>query len=207
MTGPCAELHLPRGDASIRPSRMTPISSASTLNAMPSTSPGNVTIHQSHTGSPDTLAMPVAILVIVPTSRGLSCGVNASRTCPIQQTPCRNRFGGSQVPCSLALCFGLRLFRFRLGFGIGLWPALASGLSFSFRSSSTPFFTTPDIRDAPRTFCPFVVSSMPLIKSGAVSNRTWISAEKVSLSAFVSPHVAPQAGQTRCARPRGQTLF
>ena len=33
------------------------------------------------------------------------------------------------------------------------------------------------------TFCPFVVSSIPLIKSGAVSNRTWISAEKVSLSA------------------------
>src|ERR1035438_6823844 len=34
------------------------------------------------------------------------------------------------------------------------------------------------------TFCPFVVSSMPLIRSGAVSNRTRISAEKVSLSAF-----------------------
>src|ERR1035441_211539 len=34
------------------------------------------------------------------------------------------------------------------------------------------------------TFCPFVVSSMPLTRSGAVSKRTRISAEKVSLSAF-----------------------
>ena len=34
------------------------------------------------------------------------------------------------------------------------------------------------------TFCPFVVSSIPLIRSGAVSNRMRISAEKVSLSAF-----------------------
>ena len=33
------------------------------------------------------------------------------------------------------------------------------------------------------TFRPFAVSSMPLITSGAVSNRTWISAEKVWLSA------------------------
>jgi hypothetical protein len=34
------------------------------------------------------------------------------------------------------------------------------------------------------TFCPLAVSSIPLTKSGAVSNRRWISAEKVSLSAF-----------------------
>jgi hypothetical protein len=34
------------------------------------------------------------------------------------------------------------------------------------------------------TFCPFAVSSIPLTRSGAVSNRTRTSAEKVSLSAF-----------------------
>ncbi len=34
------------------------------------------------------------------------------------------------------------------------------------------------------TFCPFVVSSIPLTRSGAVSKRTWMSAENVSLSAF-----------------------
>ena len=34
------------------------------------------------------------------------------------------------------------------------------------------------------TFFPFVVSSIPLTRSGAVSNRTRILAEKVSLSAF-----------------------
>ena len=43
-------------------------------------------LHQllkAHTGKPETLAMPVATLVIVPTSRGASCGVNASRAWPI----------------------------------------------------------------------------------------------------------------------------
>ena len=34
------------------------------------------------------------------------------------------------------------------------------------------------------TFCPFAVSSIPLTRSGAVSKRIWMSAEKVSLSAF-----------------------
>ena len=34
------------------------------------------------------------------------------------------------------------------------------------------------------TFFPFVVSSIPLTRSGAVSNRTRILAEKVSLSSF-----------------------
>ena len=32
--------------------------------------------------------------------------------------------------------------------------------------------------------CPFVMSSTPLTSSGEASNRTWTSAEKVSLSAF-----------------------
>ena len=49
-------------------------------------------------GSPDTLAMPVAMLVIAPTSRGASCGVNASRAWPIpanvrSKTVCK--FSGS----------------------------------------------------------------------------------------------------------------
>ena len=34
------------------------------------------------------------------------------------------------------------------------------------------------------TFCPCAVSSIPLITSGAVSNRTWTSADKVSLIAW-----------------------
>ena len=34
------------------------------------------------------------------------------------------------------------------------------------------------------TFCPFVVSSIPLTKSAAVSKRTRMAAEKLSLSAF-----------------------
>ena len=34
------------------------------------------------------------------------------------------------------------------------------------------------------TFWPLAVSSIPLTRSGAVSNRTWTSAENVSLSAF-----------------------
>ena len=52
------------------------------------------------------------------------------------------------------------------------------------------------------TFWPFAVSSIPLTKSGAVSNRTQMLAEKVSLSAFCVAYVAPQAGRTRCAPPQ-----
>jgi hypothetical protein len=48
---------------------------------MPSTSPGNFTNSSKPTlGRPETLAMPVAILMIVPTSCGVSCGVKAPRT-------------------------------------------------------------------------------------------------------------------------------
>jgi hypothetical protein len=57
-------------------------------------------------GRPETLAMPVATLVIVPTSRGLSCGVNASRTWLISGKALSKTSEGSQVPYLLALCFG-----------------------------------------------------------------------------------------------------
>ena len=47
---------------------------------MPNTPPGNFTSSSKPTpGRPETLAMPVETLVIVPTSRGVSCGVKASR--------------------------------------------------------------------------------------------------------------------------------
>ena len=81
MTRPVRWTSSPAWRCQYSPSRTTPISSSSTLNAMPSTSPGNVTTSSKPTpGRPDTLAMPVATLVIVPTSRGVSFGVNASRT-------------------------------------------------------------------------------------------------------------------------------
>ena len=66
------------------------------------------------------------------------------------------------------------------------------------------------------TFCPFVVSSIPLIRSGAVSNRTWISAEKVSLSACWiaarcsagrSNALRTSAGSSRCLERRGEACF
>ena len=81
MTRPVRSTSSPACRCQYSPSSTTPISSSSTLNAMPSTSPGNVTNSSKPTpGRPETLAMPVATLVIVPTSRGVSCGVNASRT-------------------------------------------------------------------------------------------------------------------------------
>ena len=81
MTRPVRSTSSPACRCQYSPSSTTPISSSSTLNAMPSRSPGNFTSSSKPTpGRPDTLAMPVATLVIVPTSRGVSCGVNASRT-------------------------------------------------------------------------------------------------------------------------------
>ena len=80
MTRPVRSTSSPACRCQYSPSSTTPISSSSTLNAMPNTSPGNVTNSSKPTpGRPETLAMPVATLVIVPTSRGVSCGVKASR--------------------------------------------------------------------------------------------------------------------------------
>ncbi len=81
MTRPARSTSSPACRCQYSPSSTTPTSSSSTLNAMPNTPPGNLTNSSKPTpGSPDTLAMPVAMLVIVPTSRGSSCGVKASRT-------------------------------------------------------------------------------------------------------------------------------
>ena len=153
MTRPVRSTSSPACRCQYSPSSTTPISSSSTLNAMPSTSPGNVTNSSKPTpGRPETLAMPVAMLVIVPTSRGVSCGVKASRAWLIpanalSKTLCktfRSRFIGSRLA-------GLAFFRLRLDFTavpvrLRLRYALASarlastsGLSFSFRSSPTPF--------------------------------------------------------------------
>jgi hypothetical protein len=143
--------------------------------------------------------MPV---VIVPTACAacahfpqtcVSCGVNASRTW--------------LIPANAAVEIALQVWaRFQAFSGSGLVQAftlalvraLASGgLNFGFRRgfgfrlvllfqkfADALFQRRQIIRDAPATFCPFAVSSMPLTRSGAVSNRTRISAEKVSLSAF-----------------------
>src|ERR1035441_5534034 len=58
------------------------MSSSSTLNAMPNTPPGNSRSSSKPTpGRPLTLAMPVEMFVIVPTSCGLSCGVKVRSEC------------------------------------------------------------------------------------------------------------------------------
>jgi hypothetical protein len=75
---------------------------------------------KAHAGKPDTLAMPVATLVIVPTSRGVSCGVKASRTWLIPANALsKTRSGGSQAARSLFGCS----FRWRWVFGSGLGSA------------------------------------------------------------------------------------
>ena len=142
MTRPVRSTSSPACRCQYSPSSTTPISSSSTLNAMPSTSPGNFTNSSKPTpGRPETLAMPVATLVIVPTSRGVSCGVNA--------LPHLAYSGKRAVEDALQAlrCHVHWLFVSGLGSsGLGsalasaaLASALASGLSFSFRSSSTPF--------------------------------------------------------------------
>ena len=94
-------------------------------------------------GSPDTLAMPVAMLVIVPTSRGDSCGVNASRTWLIpanvlSKTSCK--LSGSVIIGASFRAWALQIwissdldprrgFRFGLGFGF----RFRLGLDFRFR--------------------------------------------------------------------------
>ena len=79
ITRPVRSTSSPACRCSHSPRSTTPISSASTLNAMPYRSPGNFTSSSKPTpGRPETLAMPMETLVIVPTSRGVNCGVKAS---------------------------------------------------------------------------------------------------------------------------------
>ena len=153
----------------VSPSSTTPMSSSSTLNAMPYTSPGNFTSSSKPTpGRPETLAMPVATLVIVPTSRGVSSGVKASRA---WLTPANAR-SKTSARCWVARSFGLgRSARFRhcrrcrlcsgltsrlgsgsirLGFtGLvyGFGVPLASDFDSASRSAPTP---VPATRDKPR---------------------------------------------------------
>ena len=108
-------------------------------------SPGNFSTSSKPTpGRPETLAMPVAMLVIVPTSRGVSCGAKASsRLAYSSERAVETRFcEAAQVPWSVigssfaGLDFGSAWLRFlgfrRLGFGFRFG-------SFSFRSSPTLF--------------------------------------------------------------------
>ena len=135
MTRPVRSTSSPACRCQYSPSSTTPISSSSTLNAMPNTPPGNLTSSSKPTpGRPETLAMPVETLVIVPTSRGVSCGVKASRTWLIpanarSKTLCR--LSGVHVHW-LALVRTWLASRFRLGLGFRL-------VASAFRSSPTPF--------------------------------------------------------------------
>ena len=150
MTRPVRWTSSPAWRCQYSPSRTTPISSSSTLNAMPSTSPGNVTNSSKPTpGRPDTLAMPVATLVIVPTSRGVSCGVNASRTWLIPANALSKTFWrlsgsmfiGSSALARLRVLHGLGLRPARLGVSARLWLQVDPSLSEVRRR---PFPATPD---------------------------------------------------------------
>jgi len=94
----------------------------STLKAMPSKSPEIYQLLKATGGEDRTPWRCRAMLVMVPTSRGVSCGANASRIWSIEKCAVED---------------GLQAFRlddhgcFVAGFG--------SGLSCSFRSSPTPF--------------------------------------------------------------------
>ena len=84
ITRPVRSTSSPACRCQYSPSSTTPTSSASTLNAMPKTSPGNFTSSSKPTpGRPDTRAMPVERLLIVPTSRRVNPGVPASRALPM----------------------------------------------------------------------------------------------------------------------------
>ena len=166
MTRPVRSTSSPACRCQYSPSSTTPISSSSTLKAMPNTPPGNLTNSSKPTpGRPETLAMPVAMLVIVPTSRGSSCGVKASRDLAhareravedtlqaLRRSAHRARASGlgsqawSQAwPQPSARRLGLRASpQSWLGFAsasacLGTWLAL----SCSFRSSPTPFSSDP----------------------------------------------------------------
>ena len=152
MTRPVRWTSSPAWRCQYSPSRTTPISSASTLNAMPSTSPGNVTNSSKPTpGRPDTLAMPVATLVIVPTSRGVSCGVNASRTWLIPANALSKTFWRL---CQVSIAGHLS----SAGFGSGLSASVsaqARWLGFRFvllfqKFVDALFQRRQIIRDAPR---------------------------------------------------------
>ena len=114
---------------------------------------------KSHIGEPRYLGNAVAMLVILPTSRGVSVGVNASRPCFMaanvrSRTLCKFfrlwghwlfasgfssypslRLRGSTLASGLCSPLGSG---FNSALTSGLGSTLVSGLSFSFRSSSTP---------------------------------------------------------------------
>ena len=75
--------------------------------------------------------MPVETLVIVPTSRGVSCGVKASRAW-------LDRGEGAVEDALQAFRRSVHGSSFGLRF-VGFSAALASGSAFSFSSSPTPF--------------------------------------------------------------------
>ena len=162
ITRPVRSTSSPACRCSHSPRSTTPISSESTLNAMPYRSPGNFTSSSKPTpGRPETLAMPMETLVIVPTSRGVNCGVKASsvRLIPanawsktavqaIRRVIQWSAFGAEGTgsgPCLasrlwLGLGFSLWLgLGFGLRLGLGFASGLDSGLASLCRSSPALF--------------------------------------------------------------------
>ena len=135
ITRPVRSTSSPACRCSHSPRSTTPISSESTLNAMPYRSPGNFTSSSKPTpGRPETLAMPMETLVIVPTSRGVSCGVKASSVRLIPANAWSKMLCRLSASCSMVRLWG-RWHRFRLVFGfslrLGLGFSLWLGLGFS----------------------------------------------------------------------------
>ena len=138
MTRPVRWTSSPAWRCQYSPSRTTPISFSSTLNAMPSTSPGNISTSSKPTpGRPDTLAIPVATLVIVPTSRGVSFGVNASRTSLMPANTLSKTFwrlSGSMLIAPLFLALVLRVQAWAWPpFGLPAWTQVQAWASPRFR--------------------------------------------------------------------------
>ena len=95
ITRPVRSTSSPACRAESSPSSTTPSSSSSRLKTMPKIPLRNLISSSKPTlGKPETLATPVPTLMIVPTSRGVSCGVNASRAWRMaanvpSNTPCK----------------------------------------------------------------------------------------------------------------------
>ena len=156
-----------------------PMSSSSTLNAMPYNSANFSASSKPTPGRPETLAMPVAMLVIVPASRGASCGAKASRAWLSRERDPRHSSGcgwRAHFASAGAAGFGLAWVRalLRLDLLLGSrWVRLGlirfslrfrPGFGFRFRLcvqkfADALFQRREIIRDLQAHFCPFVVSS------------------------------------------------
>jgi len=113
------------------PSRRRQFQSASTLSAIPSTSPGMFTNSSKPTpGRPDTLAIPVATLITVAYFAWYQLRGECFACLGLfQQTHYQKHSGGSQVPFSSAL---FPMARSGFGFRLGLAWTFRAGPVFGF---------------------------------------------------------------------------